>query len=91
MIQSARKKYHILVKRLQGVIISTKMINTAVVKVSSPKINKKYHRRYLRMSNYKAENLNNQYQEGDTVVIEAVRPLSRDKRWRIIRRLSDAK
>lgn len=71
-------------KRRRGVVVSTKMAGTAVVRVSSPKQNRKYHKRYLVDARYKAANPKNTYATGDSVLIEETRPLSRDTRWRII-------
>lgn len=76
-----------LIKRHRGVVVSTKMAGVAVVRVSSSKQNKKYHKRYTVDARYKAANPKGKYATGDSVMIEESRPLSRDTRWRIIRKI----
>jgi len=71
-------------KRLGGVVVSDKMDKTVVVKVSTLKKHKKYKKRYKFSKTYKAHDELNHFKEGDTVEIVECRPLSRDKRWRVI-------
>lgn len=73
-------------RRFQGAVISDKMDKTVVVKVDRVKIHPKYHKRYTVSKNYKAHDEKNIYKTGDWVEIQACRPLSRDKRWRVIGR-----
>lgn len=70
-------------RRLSGVIVSDKMINTVVVKVVTVKMHPKYKKQYHLSRKYKAHVLNKDYKVGDEVVMEACRPLSKDKRWRV--------
>ncbi len=68
-------------RRTRGVIISDKMKKTRVVLVSRLKkhpIYKKYHRVSKR---FKAHDEDDKYKTGDNVVIEEMRPLSKEKRW----------
>jgi len=74
-------------RQLRGIIISDKMANTAVVEVERLKFHNKYRKYYRITKKFKAHNPKNNYHLGDKVVIEATRPLSRDKRWRIISRI----
>ncbi|PJB16022.1 30S ribosomal protein S17, partial [Candidatus Falkowbacteria bacterium CG_4_9_14_3_um_filter_38_19] len=60
------------------------MDKTVVVKVSRVKIHPKYHKRYHVSKKYQAHDEKNQYQEGDRVQIVETRPLSKNKRWRVI-------
>lgn len=71
-------------RRLQGVIVSDKMQQTAVVSVTHHRRHSKYRKEYTLTSRLKAHNEGNAYKTGDKVVIEETRPLSREKRWRII-------
>jgi small subunit ribosomal protein S17 len=71
-------------KNLKGIVVSAKMNNTAVISVEIMKEHPRYRKRYRVNRKYMADNPNNNYQEGDQVVIEECRPLSRHKRWRII-------
>lgn len=73
--------------QLKGVIISTKMPKTVVVKVERVKEHPKYKRRYKVHRKYKAHVERGEYQTGDKVVIEESRPISKDKHWIVLKRL----
>jgi len=75
-------------KKLEGTIISVKMEKTVVVKVERIKKHPKYKRRYKAFKKYKADRGEIKCQEGDRVVIEECRPISKEKKWRVIKRLS---
>lgn len=74
-------------KQLRGIIISDKMQKTVVVKVERIKEHPKYKRRYKLHKKYKAHDEKGEYKVGDKVIIEECRPLSKDKRWRVISKL----
>lgn len=69
---------------LEGVVVSDKMQKTAVVAVTRIKTHKKYKKKILVTKRFKAENPENQYKIGDKVVIEETRPLSKEKKWKIV-------
>ncbi len=71
-------------KRLEGIVVSNKMKKTLVVKVERIKMHPKYKKRYPVHKKYKAHYENGEYQIGDKVVIEECRPLSKEKRWKVI-------
>lgn len=71
-------------KQLKGTIISDKMQKTIVVKVERVKQHPKYQRRYKIFKKYKAHNENGEFKIGDKVVIEETRPLSKEKRWKVV-------
>jgi len=73
--------------RLEGIIVSDKMTKTAVVKVEELKRHPVYRKVYRFWKKYKADNPGNKYREGDQVVIEECRPLSKEKAWRIIKKI----
>ena len=75
-------------KKLQGIIVSDKMQKTVVVKVESIKEHPKYKRRYKTHKKYKAHDEKKEYKTGDRVVIEETAPISKDKHFRVISRLS---
>mgnify|MGYP001607502038 CR=1 FL=1 len=75
-------------RRLQGIVISDKMQKTVVVKVDRMKMNTKYKRRYRVSKKYKAHDEKNDFHIGDKVIMEETRPLSKDKRWRIVTRIA---
>ncbi len=76
------------VKRQQmtGVVVSDKMDKTVVVKVDSKKRHPKYHKSYTVSKKFKAHDAENQYHTGDKVVIEAIAPLSREKKFQVIKK-----
>lgn len=74
-------------KQLIGKIISDKMEKTVVVSVESLKEHPKYKRRFKSHKNYKAHLAEEGYQVGDRVLIEESRPMSKDKRWRVIKKV----
>ncbi|MBM3281352.1 MAG: 30S ribosomal protein S17 [Candidatus Harrisonbacteria bacterium] len=76
----------IIKRTLQGVVVSDKMQKTAIVEVETVKKHPRYEKHYKVNKRYKAHNEDNQYKVGDVVVMEETRPLSKDKRWVIIKK-----
>lgn len=74
-------------RKLQGTVVSDKMDKTVVVRVERTKIHPKYHKRFIRSKKYLAHDPKNEYHVGDVVVIEAMRPLSARKRWKVNRKV----
>ena len=60
------------------------MDKTIVVNVESVKKNAKYGKRYVVAKKFKVHDEKNQCKEGDKVDFVECRPLSHDKRWRVI-------
>jgi len=71
-------------RQLIGTIISDKMQKTIVVKVERIKEHPKYKRRYKVHKKYKVHGEKGEYHIGDRVIIEECRPISKEKRWRVI-------
>jgi len=71
-------------KQLTGTIISNKMQKTVVVRVERLKEHPKYKRRYRVYKKYKAHDEKGEYKAGDKVLIEECRPISKEKKWRVI-------
>jgi len=78
-------------KKLTGKIISNKMQKTVVVEVERIKEHKKYKRRYQVHKKYKAHSEKGDYKIGDKVIIEECRPISKDKKWRVIKKIENRK
>lgn len=74
-------------KQLQGTVVSNKMSKTLVVSVASLKEHKKYKRRFKSHKKYKAQGDEKEYNIGDIVLIEECRPISKDKRWQVIKKV----
>lgn len=68
----------------EGVVISNKMNKTIVVAVVSLKRHRIYKRTYKQTKHFYAHDEENTCQMGDVVRIEETRPLSKDKRWRLV-------
>ncbi len=68
----------------EGVVVSDRMNKTRVVAISQGKKHPKYHKYYTVTTRVKAHDEKNEYTTGERVVIEETRPLSKDKRWRIV-------
>lgn len=69
---------------LQGTVVSTKMAKTIVVRVDRMKVNPKYRKQYQMSTRFKVHDEKGEAQVGDVVRFEETRPLSKDKRWRLI-------
>lgn len=68
---------------LKGTVVSDKMDKTVVVKVNRYKKHPKYQKRYRTSRRYKAHDAENKYREGEQVMIQECRPLSKNKKWRV--------
>ena len=71
-------------QRLIGTVTSDKMMKTVVVKVDIKKRHPKYKKAYTVSRKFKAHDENNEYHTGEKVMIEAVRPISKDKKFKVI-------
>lgn len=76
---------------LQGVVASDKMDKTIVVEIMMRKLHPLYKKYMTRSKKVKAHDETNDAHIGDTVRVEECRPLSRDKRWRLIEVVERAK
>lgn len=73
-----------IVKKFSGVVASDKNDKTLVVSVESVKIHPKYKKRYTVSKRYKVHDEENKYKVGDKVSFIECRPISKDKKWRVI-------
>jgi small subunit ribosomal protein S17 len=67
-----------------GKVVSDKMDKTIVVAVETYKKHDLYHKRIKYTKKFKAHDENNEAKIGDVVRIMETRPLSKDKRWRLV-------
>ena len=67
-----------------GRVVSDKMDKTAVVAVESFIKHPLYGKRVRKTKKYKAHDENNMCRVGDEVKIIETRPLSKEKRWRVV-------
>lgn len=73
-----------------GRVVSDKMDKTIVVAIETLVQHPEYKRTVKRTRKYKAHDENNEARIGDKVEIMETRPLSRDKRWRLVRIIEKA-
>jgi small subunit ribosomal protein S17 len=71
-----------------GTVTSTKMDKTAVITVIRRVRDRRFHKFVTRRVKYKAHDEKNAARIGDVVEIVEARPMSRTKRWRIVRTIS---
>jgi len=76
-------------KQLQGIVVSDKMQKTVVVEVERIKEHPKYKRRYKVHKKYKAHDEKGEFHIGETVIIEETAPISKDKKWKVISKISN--
>ena len=67
-----------------GKVVSDKMDKTVVVAVETSEKNKTYGKVQKRTYKLKAHDEKNECQAGDKVKVMETRPLSKDKRWRVV-------
>ncbi|MCM3635672.1 MULTISPECIES: 30S ribosomal protein S17 [Paenibacillus] len=73
-----------------GKVVSDKMDKTIVVAVETYKKHDLYHKRIKYTKKYKAHDENNTAKIGDVVKIMETRPLSKDKRFRLVEVIEEA-
>ena len=83
-IKQDNLKPEIITRKFNGVVVSDKMNKTRVVSVESVKVHPMYKKRYKVNKKYKVHDEKNLYKVGDKVRFLECRPLSKDKRWRMI-------
>jgi len=71
-------------KKFSGEVVSDKGDKTIIVKVERVKMHPKYKKRYKVTKKYKVHDEENQYNIGDKVSFIECRPLSKEKKWRVL-------
>ena len=74
-----------------GQVVSDKMDKTIVVAIEDSVQHPLYKKTMKRTFKLKAHDENNECGIGDTVEVMETRPLSKDKRWRLVRVIEKAK
>jgi small subunit ribosomal protein S17 len=67
-----------------GIVVSDKMAKTVVVRLERRFAHPRYGKMVTRSTKVKAHDEQNDAKTGDTVRIMETRPLSKDKRWRVV-------
>ncbi len=74
-----------MVRSKKGTVVSDKMDKTIVVQVHTYKTHPKYKKRYRVSNKFYADCPNKEFQVGDEVTIYETRPLSKLKRWTVVK------
>lgn len=72
-------------KSLVGFVVSDKMMKTVVVEVVRSKIDPVYKKYVKVRKRYKAHDEQNEYRVGDRVEMIEHRPISKEKRWKVVK------
>jgi small subunit ribosomal protein S17 len=81
---AARTEQRATRKTRTGVVVSDKMQKTVVVEIERRVPHPVYGKMVTRTKRVKAHDEENAAKTGDTVRIAETRPLSKDKRWRVV-------
>lgn len=81
--ENKEKVYH---RRKEGIIVTKKTDKTVIVLVETLKKHDLYKKQYKTSRRYKVHDGKNEYKVGDKLIIEETRPLSKDKRWRALKK-----
>lgn len=72
-------------KSFEGIVVSDKMDKTRIIRVERSIRHKFYEKVMRKSSKFAAHDETNASKEGDLVEIMSTRPLSKTKRWRVVR------
>ncbi len=72
------------IKTLTGTVVSDKMNKTAVVLLERKVKHPKYGKYIKKSTKYKVHDDENKCKIGDIVTITEVRPISKDKSWKLV-------
>ena len=75
----------------EGIVVSTNMDKTVVVAVVDRVQHSRYRKTLQRTTKLYAHDEDNDVREGDRVRVSETRPLSRQKRWRVVEVLERAR
>ncbi|MFA5838664.1 MAG: 30S ribosomal protein S17 [Candidatus Paceibacterota bacterium] len=78
-------------KTFKGNVVSNKMKDTVVVLVNRYVKHPKYKKYFKQSKKYKADDKGNKANEGDVVLIQECRPISKDKSFKVIEVVSKGK
>lgn len=78
-------------RKLTGRVVSDKMNKTVTVLVERKVKHPLYGKYVSKSKKYHAHDENNEFHEGDLVLIEESRPLARTKNWKVVQLLEKAR
>lgn len=74
-------------KKLKGIVVSDAMDKTVVVSVDRFVKHPKYKKYVKKTKRYKAHDEKEEYNVGETVMIQECRPLSKDKHFKVLSKI----
>lgn len=74
------------IKSKKGVVVSDKMDKTVVVKVDRIKTHPIYKKKFVLSNKFKAHDEKNEYKVGDLVEIVEMKPMSKEKTYKVLRK-----
>nr|QCI06795.1 ribosomal protein S17 [Gayliella sp.] len=74
-------------KETIGTVVKNAMNKTITVAVKTQIAHKKYGKIFIKTNKYYAHDENNECNIGDTVKIQETRPISKNKRWKLINKI----
>ena len=81
------KEKHKKIRTLKGTVVSDKMTKTVVISITRLRKHPKYKKYYKVTNRFKAHDEKGEYHTGDKVIIQETRPMSKDKRWRVVSKI----
>jgi len=75
----------------QGYVIADKMDKTVIVQVGSSKAHRLYRKTVRQRTRFKVHDEKNECGVGDLVRIMETRPMSKEKRWRVVQVVEKAR
>lgn len=71
-------------RALKGTVVSDKMDKSVVVRVDRVKTHPIYHKKYKTSTKFLAHDEKGVCKVGDKVEIEETKPMSKNKRWKVV-------
>ena len=83
-VKKEKTNKRVIKKKFNGIVIGDKMDKTIVVRVDRVRVHPIYRKRYTVSKKYKVHDEKNKFKIDDKVNFIECRPLSKQKRWRVI-------
>jgi small subunit ribosomal protein S17 len=71
-------------RSFEGMVVSTKMNKTVIVRVDSMSLHAKYNKNYKTSRKYPVHDEKGEAKAGDKVTFVECRPISKTKKWRLV-------
>jgi len=90
-VETTNQENNVTKKVLIGEVVSDKMTKTIVVQITSRQLHRLYKKYVTKTKKIKAHDENREAHVGDTVRVIEARPISKEKRWRLLEIVKKAK